>query len=323
MVGGGQSTHYWDIKMALSIVSLICGLILLVFAGDYLVRGAVGLADKMGISPLIVGLTIVALGTSAPELVVSIDAALNNVPGLALGNVIGSNIANVLMVLGVPALILPVATAIPGIKRNIFAMLGFTIVFMVMLSNGWVGRVEAALLLGSIILFVAYQIRLSMSGEDIDVDEVEDSPHDNKRIALYIIGGIIALPIAAELVVSGASTIASAFGVSDTAIGLSIVAIGTSLPELATSFMAAWRGSTNVAVGNVVGSNIFNIGLIIGVTGLIVPMDVDPRIISQDMWVMAAVTLLVAIMAFAKVYITRGLGAAMLLAYVTYLYTVF
>lgn len=309
--------------MALSIVSLICGLILLVFAGDYLVRGAVGLADKMGISPLIVGLTIVALGTSAPELVISIDAALNDSPGLALGNVIGSNIANVLLVLGVPALIFPVATAIPGIKRNIFAMLGFTVMFMVMLSNGWVGRAEAGILLGAIILFIAYQIRLSMMGEDIDVDEVEDSPHDNKRIALFIIGGIIALPIAAELVVSGASTIATAFGVSDTAIGLSIVAIGTSLPELATSFMAAWRGSTNVAVGNVVGSNIFNIGLIVGVTGLIVPMEVDPRIIVEDMWVMAAVTALLAIMAFCKVFIARGLGVAMLLAYATYLYTVF
>lgn len=309
--------------MALSIVSLICGLILLVFAGDYLVRGAVGLADKMGISPLIVGLTIVALGTSAPELVVSIDAALNNAPGLALGNVIGSNIANVLLVLGVPALILPVATAIPGIKRNIFAMLGFTIVFMIILSNSWVSRIEAAILLGAIVLFVTYQIHLSMNGEDIDVDEVEDTPHDNKRIALFIIGGIIALPIAAELVVSGASTIASAFGVSDTAIGLSIVAIGTSLPELATSFMAAWRGSTNVAVGNVVGSNIFNIGLIVGVTGLLVPMDVDPRIIIEDMWVMAAVTALIAIMAFTKVFIARGLGAAMLIAYTAYLYTVF
>lgn len=309
--------------MLLSIMSLIGGLFLLVFAGDYLVRGAVGLAEKMGIPPLIVGLTIVAFGTSAPELVVAIDAAINNAPGLALGNVIGSNVANILLVLGVPALIMPVATTIPGIHRNNIAMMLFTGIFMVMLFNGYLSRLEGGLLLVGILAFILYQIQRAKNGEAVDVEEVEDSPHDNKKIAGFIIGGIIALPIGAELVVSGASYIASSFGISDTAIGLSIVAIGTSLPELATSVMAAWRGSTNVAVGNVVGSNIFNIGLIIGVTGLIIPMDVAPRIIIEDMWVMAATALFIVVLALMRAPITRGLGALMLLAYAIYLYTVF
>ena len=309
--------------MLLSVVSLIGGLLLLVFAGDYLVRGAVGLAEKLEIPPLIVGLTIVALGTSAPELVVAVDAALNDAPGLALGNVIGSNVANILLVLGAPALIMPVATTIPGIHRNNIAMMLFTIIFIVMLFNGYLSHIEGAVLLVGIVCFIIYQIQRAKSGDNIDVDEVEDSPHDNIKITGFIIGGIIALPIAAELVVSGASNIATSFGISDTAIGLSIVAIGTSLPELATSVMAAWRGSTNVAVGNVVGSNIFNIGLIMGVTSLILPMDVAPRIISEDMWVMAATALFVVVLALFRAPITRGLGLLMLLSYAIYLYTVF
>lgn len=309
--------------MFVSVLSLIGGLVLLVFAGDYLVRGAVGLADKMGIPPLIVGLTIVAFGTSAPELVVAIDAAINNAPGLALGNVIGSNVANVLLVLGAPALIMPVATTIPGIHRNNIAMLLFTGIFMVMLFNGYLSRLEGGLLLFGIALFILYQMRRAKNGEAVDVDDVDGPPHDNLRITGFILGGIIALPIAAELVVSGASFIASSFGISETAIGLSIVAIGTSLPELATSVMAAWRGSTNVAVGNVVGSNIFNIGLIIGVTGLIIPMDVAPRIVIEDMWVMAATAVFITVFALFRAPITRGVGIGMLLAYATYLYTVF
>lgn len=309
--------------MLVSVLSLIGGLVLLVFAGDYLVRGAVGLAEKMGIPPLIVGLTIVAFGTSAPELVVAIDAAIHDAPGLALGNVIGSNVANVLLVLGVPALIMPVATTIPGIHRNNIAMMLFTVVFMVMLFNGYLSRLEGGLLLLGIVLFILYQIQRAKNGEPVDVDEVDGPPHDNLRIAGFILGGIIVLPIGAELVVSGASYIASSFGISDTAIGLSIVAIGTSLPELATSVMAAWRGSTNVAIGNVVGSNIFNIGLIIGVTGLIIPMDVAPRIVIEDMWVMAATSVFIVALALFRAPITRGIGIGMLLAYAVYLYTVF
>jgi cation:H+ antiporter len=315
-----------------SVFLLAAGIVLLVLAGDYLVRGSVGLAEMLGISPLIVGLTIVACGTSAPELLVSIDAALRGSPGIAIGNVIGSNIANVLLVVGLPALVAPVAATEPGLRRNMVAMLAISLIFMWMIHDQLLTRLEGAVLVFLLVCVIAWQIhtaRLLKSRKAAEEaattlhDEVGEPPHDPLRIALSLFAGVVGLPLGAHLTVEGAVTIAEDFGVSDAVIGLSVVAIGTSLPELATTMMAAVRGSSAVAIGNVVGSNLFNIAGIMGVTAAIVPIDVESRITEIDMWVMLATSLVVAILAFARLSAGKSLGVAMLFAFAAYLYSIF
>lgn len=316
--------------MLLNFAMLIFGLVLLVFAGDYLVKGAVGLAEKFGIPSLIIGLTIVAFGTSAPELVISLDSALSGVPDIAIGNVMGSNIANVLLVMGLPALITPIKAGQRGLSRNVAIMLFFTLAFLWMIEDGLLSTFEAGGMFGGLLLFIWVQVlraRSEMTGEDDAPpdyhDDIGEAPHGNRQIAIFLIVGIIALPIAAHLTVLGASGIAREFGVSDAAIGLTIVAIGTSLPELATSFMAAWRKSGDVALGNIIGSNIFNLAAIMGITGLVIPVPVAQSIIDTDMWVMFAVSVLLAVICFGKVTTGKLLGTAMLLAYATYIVSVF
>lgn len=316
--------------MLLNSVMLVFGLGLLVFAGDYLVKGAVGLAENFGIPSLIIGLTIVAFGTSAPELVISLDSALSGVPDIAIGNVMGSNIANVLLVMGLPALISPIHSGQRGLSRNVAIMLLFTLAFMWMIEDAELSTIEAAGLFAGLILFILVQVlraRLAMEGdEDLPPDyhdEVGESPHGNKQIAIFLIVGIIALPIAAHLTVTGASGIAKFFGVSDAAIGLTIVAIGTSLPELATSFMAAWRKSGDVAIGNIIGSNIFNIAAILGITGLVVPIPIAQSLVEYDMWVMFGVSIFFAVICYGKLTTGKLLGSAMLVAYAAYIISVF
>lgn len=316
--------------MLLNSAMLVIGLVLLVFAGDYLVKGAVGLAEKFGIPSLIIGLTIVAFGTSAPELVISLDSALSGVPDIAIGNVMGSNIANVLLVMGLPALITPIKAGQRGLSRNVAIMLFFTLAFMWMIEDAQLTILEAGGLFGGLLLFILVQFlraRSVMEGdEDAPADyhdDIGEAPHGNWQIAVFLIVGIIGLPIAAHLTVVGASGIARVFGVSDAAIGLTIVAIGTSLPELATSFMAAWRKSGDVALGNIIGSNIFNIAAILGITGLIVPMPIAQSLVEFDMWVMFAVSILLAVICFGKVTTGKFLGSAMLLAYAAYIISVF
>ena len=311
-----------------SLAFLVIGLVLLVFAGDYLVRGAVGLAEKLNISPLIIGLTIVSMGTSLPELFVSVQAAFDGVPGLAVGNVIGSNTANVLLVLGAPALIMAVKTDEDGIMPSMIIMLLASAAAFLMLLNGSITRLEGFGLLAILVGFLVLQFVRSKDAADNPEDaltaleeEVGGAPHDNWRIAIYILGGLIALPIAAHLVVLGASDIARSFGVSDAVIGLTIVAIGTSLPELATSVMAAIRGSSQVAIGNVVGSNIFNIAGILGTTAVILPLNVTP--LNSDLLVMIGASLVLALFAIMKWQIGKPAGAAMLIAYAAYIYSVF
>jgi cation:H+ antiporter len=311
----------------LSILTLIAGLVALVIAGDYLVRGAVALAEKLSIDPLIIGLTIVAFGTSAPELFVSLQAAFDGVSGIAIGNVVGSNIANVLLVLGAPALLMTINCRENGIGKSLAVMIGMTVVLMAMMAFGGLGRLDGAILLTMIVLYLGWQIRTARSGGAVEVhdyhEDVPEVPQETWKTALFIVGGLIGLPIGASLTVEGASHIARLLGASETAIGLTIVAIGTSLPELVTSVMAAWRKSAAVAIGNVVGSNIFNMGLILGGTAVILPLDVDSRIIHIDMWVMLAASLLVVGLAHWNVPIKKLGGAAMLAVFVAYILSVF
>lgn len=314
-----------ETKMIVSVAILVAGLVLLLFAGELLVKGAVGISEKMGISPLVIGLTVVAFGTSAPELLVSLQAALSGSPGIAVGNVVGSNIANVLVVLGLPALISPIDPRQPGLRRNMTVMVIVTVIFMWLLSNGFIGRLEGAVLVAALGLFIAYQVRQARAGidrSDRDIhDDVGETPQNVARAVAYLAAGLVGLPIAAQMTVHGATEIARAIGISEVVIGLTIVSVGTSLPELATTLTAAMRRQAAVAIGNVVGSNIFNIAGIMGVTALISPVPVEPRIVSLDMWVMFAVAMLLAILGYLRIESGRVIGAIMLAAYVAYLLT--
>ena len=315
--------------MIFSILFLIVGLGLLIVGGDTLVRGAIGLAERLHIPAIIIGLTVVALGTSAPELVVSVKAALSGADGLAIGNVVGSNIANVLLVLGLPSLIKPTDCSERGIGKNLLIMIGLTVVFMGMLGNGRLGRADGLILLALLALFLYDQYaaarkarRLKKAQADYH-DEIENIPSSNWVIGGLILAGIVCLPIGAHLTVQGAREIAEALGVSDEAIGLTVVAVGTSLPELATSLLAVMRKNTSVALGNVVGSNILNICAIMGVTAAIIPMQVANRVIYEDMWVMFGAAVLIALLAHYRIRIGRRVGLAMLFAYVIFIASAF
>lgn len=306
---------------------LVVGLAALLIGGDVLVKGAVGLAERLKIPALIIGLTIVAFGTSAPELFISIQAAIAGVSGIAIGNVVGSNIANVLLVMGLPALIAASRCDDAGIGRNILVMIGFTIVFMAILFDRMVTRTEAIILLLLLAVFLFDQLRSAkQANNDASAElheEVGDTPSSMPMILTLIAIGLIALPFGANLTVESASAIARRWNVSDDVIGLTIVAIGTSLPELATTVMATLRSSNSIAIGNVVGSNIFNIGSIMGITPIIAPMVASSRIVYEDMWVMLACAVLLAVLAHWKIKIGKRVGSAMVGIYVLYIVSAF
>jgi cation:H+ antiporter len=309
--------------MLVSVLLLLAGMGLLFWTGDLLVKGAVGLAENLGIPQLVIGLTVVAFGTSAPELFISVQAALAGQAGIAVGNVVGSNIANVLLVIGLPALLAPVVANQTGLLRNMTAMLVLTVIFMCLLANGVIGRLEGLLLFVGICLFIGWQVYEGvMAGRTLDHDfheELGEAPHENWRVAAYLAAGLVGLPIAAQMTILGAVDIAEFFDISDAVIGLTVIAVGTSLPELATTLMAAIRSSGGVAIGNIVGSNIFNIAAIMGLTALIVPIGVADRIIAIDMWVMLATTLILAVLAYARISAGKLLGMAMLAGFGAYI----
>ncbi len=292
---------------------LLAGLALLLFGGDLLVRGAVGLAEKLLVPPLIVGLTIVSFGTSAPELFISVEAALLGKAGIAVGNIVGSNIANVLLVLGVPALFRSCACGAEGIGKNLIVLLGVTVVFMGMMVKGRLEFYDGAILFALLVLYLFDQFQTAKNksrsanhnnkiahghGVADYHDEVENVPTTNWTIALMLVVGLVLLPLGAKFTVDSASSIASSWHVSNEVIGLTVVAIGTSLPELAASVMAVYRGNTSLALGNVVGSNIFNITAIMGITAMVIPLDVGEQIIRFDMLVMLAAAIGLAVLAY-------------------------
>ena len=308
--------------MLLDLILLAAGLVALVLAGDKLVAGAVALAGRLRISPLVIGLTIVAFGTSAPELFISLQAAYGGQPGLSIGNVVGSNVANVLLVLGAPALISAIRCHEHGIGTSNVAMLALTIAFMAILATGTIGRIEALALFAGLLAFLGYQALAAKRDQGLAQGFVEQAAGDElagRAIGIALAIGLVGLPLGAQLTINGATGIAARFGISDAVIGLTVVAIGTSLPELITSLMAAVRRSNEVAIGNVVGSNVFNIGAIMGITGLLVPLNVPAQVVSLDMWVMLGSTLLLIALATFRVTLGRMAGGAMLAAYGAYL----
>lgn len=315
-------------------LSIVSGFVILLFCGDLLVRGAVSLALKLGIPSILIGLTVVAFGTSAPELVVSIRAALSNASGIAIGNVVGSNIANVLFVLGLPAMIYPTVCDQMSVRRNTIFMVGATVIFIALCLFGTLAFWQGLTLFLMVLLFLGYvatHAASSANGAGMESIESEfelpdgDSglPPNGWMIALFLIVGIFGLPLGAHFVVDGGTEIAKTFGVSNSAIGLSLIAFGTSLPELATTMIAAFRKHPDVAVGNVLGSNLFNILGIMGITAMVAPIAVPDAFIWFDLWVMLIAALLVVPFAMSKGTITRSAGFFFVVAYIAYLYFLF
>jgi cation:H+ antiporter len=309
------------------------GLLILLLAGDALVKGAVNLSLRIGVPALIVSLTIVAFGTSAPELLISINAVLNDQPGLALGNVVGSNTANILLVLGVPALISGLHVSQCDSRKTYVVMIGVSLVFIALAFRGVFDILSGAVLLTVLALVLgdafrdARQHRRECAAMELAADtpeEVEGADPDMPwwQIFVFLALGLIGLPLGADLLVDNASIIARRYGVSDSLIGLTLVALGTSLPELATTVMAAIRRQADVALGNAIGSNMFNLLAIIGITTLVAPVPVAREFLVFDLWVMLGASLLLG----PFVLLCKDMGriwgvvlTALYLAYVTFI----
>ena len=307
------------------------GLVILLLAGDALVKGAVNLALRVGIPALIVSLTIVAFGTSAPELLISIKAGLDGVPGIALGNVVGSNTANVLLVLGIPALMAVMHTSEHDSRKSYLVMLASTILFIGLAFRGVFDWIAGLILLGALAVALGDNVidslrhrRAGAAACDDEDEDLEGADPDMAgwKVGLFLVLGLIGLPLGANLLVESATEIALMFGVSDTVIGLTLVAIGTSLPELATTVMAALRRQADVALGNVIGSNMFNLLAIIGVASLIAPMGVDEDFLEYDLWVMLGSTLLLIPFVFFRQNIGKVWGVVLSALYVGYVVSV-
>lgn len=306
----------------------IVGLVLLLLAGDSLVKGAVNMSLRLGVPALIVSLTIVAFGTSAPELLISVQAILDDVPGLALGNVVGSNTANVLLVLGIPAMLAVMHTSQCDTRTSFYQMLAASLLFIALAYRGSFDWIAGLVLLTALAAMLIHAARAAnshrkagMADEDDDLEGADpDLPW--AKIILFLVLGLIGLPLGASLLVDGASNIARDYGITETVIGLTLVAIGTSLPELATTVMAALRRQADVALGNVIGSNMFNLLGIIGVASLVGPIPVDPQFLTFDLWVMLGATLLLVPFVFMKQDLTRIWGVILTALYVTYMFVV-
>ncbi len=300
------------------------GLLILMFAGDALVRGAVNLSLRMGVPALIVGLTVVGFGTSAPELLVSIKAALEGAPGIALGNVVGSNIANVLLILGIPALIATLHTADHDTRKSFLVMIAASVLFIALAFTGTFEPLAGVVLLGALALILwdagRDAVKHRKANAACEAEEVEGADPDMPwwKIGMFLALGLVGLPLGADLLVDNAVIIARDFGVSDTVIGLTLVAIGTSLPELATTVMSTLRKQSDVALGNVIGSNYFNLCGIIGVTTLVAPVPVEATFLSRDLWVMLGASLMLIPFVFLGKNITKLWGLLLLGLYVLY-----
>lgn len=301
----------------------LAGFVLLAASGEALVRGAVSVALRLDVPPLIIGLTLVALGTSAPELLVSLNAALQGTPDIALGNVIGSNIANILLVLGAMAALAPI-TVPSGLGRDKLVMLAATLGLMGLLAYGVVSRGAGAAMLGLLVGYTVFVYREEAQRQSGDSEVAQEAQQaalaGGLGLALAtLIAGLVGVVLGADLLVAGAIDLARSLGVSEAVIGLTIVAIGTSLPELTVSIMAVLRGAGGVALGNILGSNIANILLIVGATALVTPLAVAGELMARDGWVMLAVTLSVFVTLRSGRTMPRAAGVAYLVAYSFYM----
>ena len=311
----------------LDFLKLFGGFVYLLMGGDLLVRGALGLARESKIPPMIVGLTVVAMGTSAPELMVSTMSALSGFPGIAVGNVVGSNVANVLLVLGVPVLIHPIVCDQEGLGKQASLMVAVSVLFLLMCAFGSITFFGGVLLVFLLVVFLILATRgtalLPMDDAEEELERVLGLPSYKSSISLFIVLGAVMLPLGADLVVDGAAGLAAGWGVSEAVIGLSLIALGTSLPELSTTVIAALHKSSDVAIGNVIGSNMFNILAILGITALLTEIPVDPMFLRFDLWVMLACTVMLWLFVLTKTTIRKPAGVLFLAGYLGYMYTLY
>lgn len=304
---------------------IISGLVLLLVGGELLVRGAVASAKSLGVSPLLIGLTLVGFGTSTPELVTSVTAALNNSPGIAVGNVVGSNTANILLILGLAAMIYPLAIDPKGFRRDAIMVVVAALACLLVVLNGYMDRWIGFVFVATLFVYVIYVYRSEKRAPDeaalVAEHRAEDAPKGPGTMALSVamaVAGIAITIFGARFLVSGSIELAKGFGISDTIIGLTIVAVGTSMPELVSSVIASLRKHSDVAYGNIIGSNIYNVLFILGATAMISPIEMPSQIAAFDIWVMLAATALLVFFARSGFKLQRWEGMAFVAAYIGY-----
>ena len=306
--------------MLISIFSLFVGSLLLYFGAEWIIKGGVSISNKFGISKLVIGLTVVAFGTSLPELLVSLIAVFENSPSLAIGNVVGSNIANVGLVLGISALIFPISINYAPIRRDLFIYLCSCALFILFVFDGRISRFEGGFLFIGLLFYLVVCIKNPTDNQSDGENKLEFSMF---KSAVYVLAGIFALSFGANFFVDGAIYLARFFGISEVVIGMSVVALGTSLPELATSAMAAFKKQSSISVGNIVGSNIFNILSILGITALFRPIDSPTNILNFEMPYMVAYGLALILIAKLPQPVHRLSSCLLLLSYFLFIYLLF
>jgi cation:H+ antiporter len=305
---------------------LVLGVGLLTVGGEALIRGALSTARRLDVSPLLSGLVIVGFGTSAPELVVSVDAALNQRPDIAIGNVVGSNIGNILLILGICALITPLAVKPLALRRDAITVVAASILFLVLVGGSALGPADAVIFLMALLAYLVWaywseSFHAAPSAElhKAEAEELTTLPKSVAWIVATVIIGLLLLISGSQVLLMGAVGIAEHFGVSEAVIGLTLVAVGTSLPELSISVIAALRRHADVAVGNILGSNIFNLLGILGVSALLQPLPVHARILQFDQWVMLGSSLLLLLFLYTGRRLSRLEGGVLLAGYVVYI----
>ena len=303
-----------------SIGLLALGSILLYLGSEWIVKGGVGVAEKYGVSTIVIGLTVVAFGTSLPELLVSLNAAFQGSSSLAIGNAIGSNIANVGLVLSLSAFIFPITLKYTLIKRDLYVYLFSCVVFIIFSLDGRLSKFEGAFFVNTLLFYVIYSIKKPIK----DYTDIEEYEGDNfVEMILFVIFGIVGLSLGADLFVDGSVYIARYFGISEVVIGMSIVAFGTSLPELATSAMAAYKKESAISIGNIIGSNIFNILCVLGVTSVVQPLNARWIDIRMQVGIMIAYGLLIIVISQITQPIKRSVSLSMLAGYFLFIYLLF
>lgn len=311
-------------------LSLIIGIALLTLGGETLIRGAIAAARRVGISPLLTGLVIVGFGTSSPELVVSIDAAINSQPDIAVGNIVGSNIGNVLLILGLCALITPMTVQPLALKRDGLVVVVASVLFLLLSFDGSLGRIDAVIFLCCLAAYLGWAYwsesrHHAPAGEvySAEAEEISKLPRNWFTVGLAIIVGLALLIGGSRLLLYGAIGIAQSAGIPETVIGLTLVAVGTSLPELAVSIIAALRRHADVAVGNILGSNIFNLLGILGVSAMLQPLPMATRIQNFDQWVMLGSAIALMTFLYTGLRLARWEGGILLVSYAIYVWLSF
>ncbi|MCG5510210.1 calcium/sodium antiporter [Ectothiorhodospira lacustris] len=314
----------------LNIFFLLIGIALLTVGGEALIRGSLAAAKRLGVSPLLSGLVIVGFGTSAPELVVSVNAAVEGRPDIAIGNVVGSNIGNILLILGICALISPLAVKPLALRRDAVTVVAASVLFLVLVGGSALGRVDAAIFLVALGAYLVWaywseSFHAAPSGElhQAEADELSTIPKSVLWTVTAVVFGLLLLIAGSQVLLIGAIGIAAHFGVPEAVIGLTLVAVGTSLPELSISVIAAIRRHADVAVGNILGSNIFNLLGILGVSALLQPLPVHARILQFDQWVMLGTSLLLLVFLYTGRRLSRREGGVLLIGYGIYVWLSF